>query len=68
VNNSIVTKAIVTEIVAERTRNEKDIINESVQLLNASVMPRLQYDIMRKQFNQLEDGKHETISIHAERC
>ena len=64
-NYNIVSKDLVTELVAEHTRNETDIVSEALQLLNAFEMPRLKYDVMRRQFHLFSDSQ-ESRSIYGD--
>lgn len=59
-NNNIVTTALLEEVVAELSRDAKDVTDEAVQLLDAFRMPRLEYDAMRRTFS-LVDGKQRSL-------
>eukprot|EP00559_Dactyliosolen_fragilissimus_P002415 CAMPEP_0184863990 /NCGR_PEP_ID=MMETSP0580-20130426/13271_1 /TAXON_ID=1118495 /ORGANISM="Dactyliosolen fragilissimus" /LENGTH=576 /DNA_ID=CAMNT_0027362609 /DNA_START=22 /DNA_END=1752 /DNA_ORIENTATION=+ len=50
----IVTKSLLSNVVAELSRDGEDITNEALQLLDAFETPRLFYDGMKKQFTLLE--------------
>ena len=54
----LVTTDLLAEVVADLTRDAKDVNEEAMQLLNAFETPRLSYDAMRKQFS---------LKIHEER-
>jgi hypothetical protein len=57
---NIVTTALLEEVVAELSRDAKDVTDEALQLLDAFRTPRLEYDAMRKTFS-LVDGKQRTL-------
>jgi len=52
-NVRIVTQDLLTSVVSDLTKNDKDVIDESMQLLNAFDTPRLHYEPLRKQFTLL---------------
>lgn len=58
--NNIVTSALLEEVVAELSRDAKDVTDEALQLLDAFRTPRLEYDAMRKTFS-LVDGKQRSL-------
>lgn len=53
-NSNVVTTALLEEVVADLSRDAKDVTDEALQLLDAFRTPRLEYDSMRKAFS-LED-------------
>ena len=53
----MVTTALLEEVVAELSRDGKDVTEEALQMLDAFKTPRLEFDTMRKQFNLVEFGK-----------
>eukprot|EP00569_Conticribra_weissflogii_P007768 CAMPEP_0171338262 /NCGR_PEP_ID=MMETSP0878-20121228/7221_1 /TAXON_ID=67004 /ORGANISM="Thalassiosira weissflogii, Strain CCMP1336" /LENGTH=565 /DNA_ID=CAMNT_0011840027 /DNA_START=132 /DNA_END=1829 /DNA_ORIENTATION=+ len=57
VNQFIVTTELLEQVVADLSRDESDVAEEAVQLLDAFKTPRLAYDAMRKQFNLERFGK-----------
>ena len=54
---NVVTTSLLEEVVAELSRDAKDVTDEAVQLLDAFQTPRLEFDAMRKQFRLLDDSK-----------
>jgi len=54
-NQSIVTKEILQDVVADLSRDENDVLDEAVQLLNAWKMKRLDYDSMKKRWRLLDE-------------
>jgi flagellar hook-basal body complex protein FliE len=50
---SIVTKGLLAEVVADMSRDGRDVHEEALQLLDAYDTPRLEFDTMRKQFSLL---------------
>jgi len=56
-NQFIVTTELLEQVVADLSRDESDVAEEAVQLLDAFKTPRLAYDAMRKQFNLERFGK-----------
>lgn len=58
--NNIVTSALLEEVVAELSRDAKDVTDEALQLLDAFRTPRLEYDAMRKTFS-LVDAKQRSL-------
>jgi hypothetical protein len=54
----IVTKTLLADVVADMSRDGRDVHEEALQLLDAYDTPRLEFDTMRKQFSLLtqEDG------------
>ncbi len=57
-NQSIVTKEILQSVVADLSRDENDVLDEAMQLLNAWKMKRLDYNSMKKSW-KLIDGTEE---------
>lgn len=51
----VVTEEILSEVVAEMSRDADDVTKEALQLLNALDTPRLAYNGMRKQFSLLDE-------------
>ena len=51
----IVTESLLAEVVADMSRNGRDVHEEALQLIDASDTPRLDYDTMRKQFSLIDD-------------
>lgn len=49
----IVTKTFLADVVADMSRDGRDVHEEALQLLNAYDTPRLEFDTMRKQFSLL---------------
>ena len=49
--------SLLEEVVAELSRNGRDVTEEALQLLNAYQMPRLEYDSMRKTFTLVNSKK-----------
>ena len=66
----VVTKKLLSDVVSEMSRNEKDVQDESLQLLDAFDMPRLVYDSMKKNFSlvsaQMEANKGGGRSLFGE--
>ncbi|KAL7471464.1 hypothetical protein ACHAXS_011823 [Conticribra weissflogii] len=56
-NQFIVTTDLLEQVVADLSRDENDVTEEAVQLLDAFKTPRLGYDVMRKQFSLTRFGK-----------
>lgn len=56
-NTPLVTTDLLAAVVADLTRDAKDVNDEAMQLLNAFATPRLHYDAMRKQFSLKTDDK-----------
>jgi len=54
---NIVTTSLLEEVVAEMSRDAKDVTEEAVQMLDAFRMPRLEFDTMRKNFSLVNFGK-----------
>ena len=54
---NVVTTSLLEEVVAELSRDAKDVTDEAVQLLDAFQTPRLEFDALRKQFSLLDDAK-----------
>jgi len=54
---NIVTTSLLEEVVAELSRDAKDVTEEAVQMLDAFKMPKLEFDTMRKNFSLDEFGK-----------
>ena len=50
-NARVVNVSLLEEVVAELSRNGRDVTEEALQLLNAYQMPRLEYDAMRRTFS-----------------
>uniref|UniRef100_A0A7S4I565 DNA polymerase epsilon subunit n=1 Tax=Odontella aurita TaxID=265563 RepID=A0A7S4I565_9STRA len=61
----VVTKRLLSDVVADMSRDGGDFTDEAVQLLDAFQMPRLAYDSMRKQFTLMTDSSEER-SLFAE--
>lgn len=59
-NAKVVSVSLLEEVVAELSRNGRDVTEEALQLLNAHQMPRLEYDSMRRTFS-LINGKKSLI-------
>eukprot|EP00804_Cyclotella_cryptica_P008062 CCRYP_004566-RA/>CCRYP_004566-RA protein AED:0.08 eAED:0.08 QI:100/1/1/1/1/1/4/110/543 len=53
----IVTVSLLEEVVANLSRNGKDVAEEALQLLPAYSMPRLEYDPMRRTFDLVREPK-----------
>lgn len=51
----IVTESLLAEVVADMSRNGRDVHEEALQLLDAFDTPRLDFDTMRKQFSLTVD-------------
>lgn len=51
----IVTEALLADVVADMSRDGRDVHEEALQLLDAFDTPRLDYDTMRKQFSLVDD-------------
>jgi hypothetical protein len=49
----IVTKGLLADVVADMSRDGRDVHEEALQLLDAYNTPRLEFDAMRKQFSLL---------------
>ncbi|KAL7535352.1 hypothetical protein ACHAXR_006435 [Thalassiosira sp. AJA248-18] len=60
-SNNIVTTSLLETVVAELSRDAKDVTEEAVQLLDAFRMPRLEFDAMRKQFSLVDFGNKGTV-------
>ena len=54
---NVVTTSLLEEVVAELSRDGRDVTEEAVQMLDAFKTPRLDFDTMRKNFNLVEFGK-----------
>ena len=54
---SIVTKTFLADVVADMSRDGRDVHEEALQLLNAYDTPRLEFDTMRKQFSLLTEDE-----------
>ena len=54
---NVVTTSLLEEVVAELSRDGRDVTDEAVQMLDAFKTPRLDFDTMRKNFNLVEFGK-----------
>lgn len=62
---NIVTTQVLSEVVASMTQSEEDVMNESMELLQAFDTPRLWYDDMRKRFT-LDNTSNGRKSLHAD--
>lgn len=63
----VVTKKLLSDVVADLSRDEGDVTDEAMQLLDAFDMPRLKFDPMRKQFTLLSETMEEKgRSLHGE--
>jgi DNA polymerase epsilon subunit 2 len=56
-NAKVVNLSLLEEVVAELSRNGRDVTEEALQLLNAYAMPRLEYDSMRRTFSLIQSKK-----------
>eukprot|EP00956_Cyclotella_meneghiniana_P040265 scaffold191200_cov73-Cyclotella_meneghiniana.AAC.1 len=56
-NAKVVNVSLLEEVVAELSRNGRDVTEEALQLLNAYQMPRLEYDAMRRTFSLVNSTK-----------
>jgi hypothetical protein len=56
-SQKIITKKLLADVVADMSRNAKDVHDEALQLLDAFETPRLHYDTTRKQFTLMTEGK-----------
>jgi hypothetical protein len=56
-SQKIITKKLLADVVADMSRNAKDVIDEALQLLDAFETPRLHYDTTRKQFTLMTERK-----------
>jgi hypothetical protein len=56
-SQKVITKTLLATVVADMSRNAKDVNDEALQLLDAFETPRLQYDTTRKQFTLMTEGK-----------
>jgi DNA polymerases epsilon N terminal len=56
-SQKVITKELLATVVADLSRNAKDVNDEALQLLNAFETPRLHYDTTRKQFTLMTHGK-----------
>ena len=54
--DNIVTTSLLEHVVAELSRDAKDVTDEAVQLLDAFSMPQLEFDTMRRQFSLTVDN------------
>lgn len=61
----VVTKRLLSDVVADMSRDGGDFTDEAVQLLDAFQTPRLSYDTMRKQFTLMTE-KSESRSLFGE--
>ena len=61
----VVTKRLLSEVVADMSRDGGDVTDEAVQLLDAFQMHRLAYNPMRKQFTLMTD-RMEARSLFAD--
>ena len=57
-DTGIVTQQLLAQVVSQLSHDSQDIMSESIQLLTSFELPRLHYDVMRKEFSLL---KPETI-------
>jgi hypothetical protein len=63
----VVTKQLLSNVVADMSRDGGDVTDEALQLLNAFDTPRLRFDTMRRQFNLLsKDMEPNGRSLHGE--
>ena len=62
---NVVTTALLADVVAELSRDAKDVTDEAAQLLDAFRTPRLEFDAMRKQFRLVPFGA-EKRSLYGE--
>jgi len=63
----VVTKQLLSNVVADMSRDGGDVTDEALQLLNAFDTPRLRFDTMRRQFNLLsKDMEPKGRSLHGE--
>ena len=54
-NQSIVTRDILEDVVVELSRDENDVLDEAMQLLNAWKMKRLDYDVMKRSWKLVDE-------------
>mmetsp|Transcript_8307 Transcript_8307/g.12741 ORF Transcript_8307/g.12741 Transcript_8307/m.12741 type:complete len:600 (-) Transcript_8307:190-1989(-) len=64
-NNMVVTKRLLAQVVADMSRDAKDLTEESLQLLDAFDTPRLNYDTMRKQWTLLLQEERRSLLAEA---
>ena len=62
---NVVTTSLLEEVVAELSRDARDVTEEAVQMLDAFKTPRLTFDTMRKNFSLVEFGM-EKRSVYGE--
>ena len=62
---NVVTTSLLEEVVAELSRDAKDVTDEAVQMLDAFKTPRLDFDTMRKHFS-LASFEKEKRTIYGE--
>jgi len=62
---NVVTTSLLEEVVAELSRDAKDVTDEAVQMLDAFKTPRLEFDTMRKHFS-LASFEKEKRTIYGE--
>jgi DNA polymerases epsilon N terminal len=53
----IINQTLLADVVADMSRNAKDVRDQALQLLDSFETPRLHYDTTRKQFTLMTDGK-----------
>lgn len=53
----VVTTSMLEEVVAELSRDGRDVADEAVQLLDAFKTPKLEFDPMRKHFRLAKGGR-----------
>ena len=56
-SNTIVDRDLIAQVVAELSKNEDDLAQECLQVIDAFALPRLRYNITRKQFYAVEQPK-----------
>ena len=63
--SNVVTTSLLEEVVAEMSRDARELTEDAVQMLDAFKTPRLEFDTMRKQFSLVGYG-NEKRSLYGE--
>lgn len=56
-SSTIVDRDLIAQVVAELSKNEEDLAQECLQVIDAFDVPRLRYNVTRKQFYTVERAK-----------
>lgn len=63
----IVTESLLAQVVADMSRDGRDVQEEALQLLDAYETPRLDFDTMRKQFTLITEEKRSFFGTAADK-